>query len=63
MPKASYAAVGASTSVPYGWVDFCGRRPEECSLGKLKPLDVRLTKASWACSTAINSASTPPSSR
>ena len=28
-------AVGHATSVPYGWVDFCGRRPEECSLGKL----------------------------
>ncbi len=53
-PKSSYAAVGAETSVPYGWVDFCGRRPEECSLGKLKPLDVRLTKSSWAELNRIN---------
>lgn len=54
MPKASYAAVGGSTSVPYGWVDFCGRRPEECSLGKLQPLDVRLNKASWNVLNRIN---------
>ena len=54
MPKASYAAVGASTSVPYGWVDFCGRRPEECSLGKLQPLDIRLNKASWNVLNRIN---------
>jgi len=54
LPKSSYAAVGASTSVPYGWVDFCGRRPEECNLGLLKPLDVRLTKASWVQLNRIN---------
>ena len=54
LPEASYASVGASTSVPYGWVDFCGRRPEECNLGLLKPLDVRLTKASWVQLNRIN---------
>jgi predicted transglutaminase-like cysteine proteinase len=54
LPKSSYAAVGASTSVPYGWVDFCGRRPEECSLGKLKPLDVRMSKAAWSQLNRIN---------
>ena len=53
-PRSSYAAVGGETSVPYGWVDFCGRRPEECSLGKLKPLDVRLTKSSWAELNRVN---------
>jgi predicted transglutaminase-like cysteine proteinase len=54
LPHSSYAAVGEATSVPYGWVDFCGRRPEECELGKLKPLDVRLTKSSWAQLDRIN---------
>ena len=54
LPKASYAAVGGPTSVPYGWVDFCGRRPEECSLGKLNPLDVRLTRATWSALNRIN---------
>ncbi len=53
-PKSSYAAVGGPTSVPYGWVDFCGRRPEECNLGKLQPLDVRMTKSTWAMLNRIN---------
>ena len=48
VPTASYVAVGGATSVPYGWVDFCNRRPEECSLGKLDARDIRLTKKSWA---------------
>jgi predicted transglutaminase-like cysteine proteinase len=54
LPSASYAMVGAATSVPYGWVDFCGRRPEECNLGKLAPLDVRLTKKTWAVLNRVN---------
>jgi predicted transglutaminase-like cysteine proteinase len=54
LPKASYAAVGGPTSVPYGWVDFCGRRPEECSLGKLRPLDVRMTRATWGQLNRVN---------
>lgn len=54
LPKASYAPVGGATSVPYGWVDFCGRRPEECSLGKLKPLDLRVTKTTWALLNRVN---------
>jgi len=54
LPNASFAAAGASTSVPYGWVDFCGRRPEECSLGKLSPLDVHLTKKTWEILNRVN---------
>src|SRR6201997_4975931 len=54
LPTASYAAVGGATSVPYGWVDFCGRRPEECNLGKLEPLDVRLSGKSWAILNKVN---------
>jgi predicted transglutaminase-like cysteine proteinase len=54
LPNASFAAVGAPTSVPYGWVDFCGRRPEECSLGQLSPLDVRMSKSTWATLNRIN---------
>ena len=41
--QASYAAVGASTSVPYGWVDFCRRYTGECDHGQLPPLDVNLS--------------------
>ena len=54
LPAASYAAVGQATSVPYGWVDFCGHRPEECQLGALKPLDVRLSKTAFAQLDRIN---------
>jgi predicted transglutaminase-like cysteine proteinase len=54
LPNASYAAVGGETSIPYGWVDFCGRRPEECVLGKLSPVDVRLTAKTWAILNRVN---------
>jgi len=54
LPVASYASVGPSTSVPYGWVDFCSRRPEECTLGRLDPVDVKLTKKTWAMLNSIN---------
>jgi predicted transglutaminase-like cysteine proteinase len=54
LPVASYASVGPSTSVPYGWVDFCSRRPEECTLGRLAPVDVKLTKKTWAMLNSVN---------
>ncbi len=34
------ARVGAVTRVPYGWADFCTRRPEECRVDVLDPVDV-----------------------
>jgi len=39
----SSAVVGGPTSIPYGWVDFCGRRPEECTVPTLPAVDVKLT--------------------
>jgi predicted transglutaminase-like cysteine proteinase len=53
-PASTYAPIGHVTSVPYGWVDFCGRRPEECSLGKLSPVDVRLNKKTWTALQHVN---------
>ena len=41
--KATYAAIGVSTSVPFGWVDFCKRYKGECDTQKLPALDVNLT--------------------
>jgi predicted transglutaminase-like cysteine proteinase len=41
--NASYAAVGGFTRTPYGWVDFCGRRPRECQVPVLRPVDLQLT--------------------
>lgn len=46
-PQASTAPVGGITRVPYGWKDFCGRRPEECAVPVLRPLDLHLTPAIW----------------
>ena len=40
---ASYAPTGGSTSVPYGWADFCRRYAGECDSGPLSLLDVNLT--------------------
>ncbi len=39
----SFASVGGRTSIPYGWVDFCGRRPKECKVPDLRAVDVKLT--------------------
>ena len=52
--QATYAAVGGETSVPYGWVDFCGRRPEECDVPRLPAVDVRLTEETLALLDRIN---------
>jgi predicted transglutaminase-like cysteine proteinase len=40
--KPAFAAVGEEVAVPYGWVDFCGRQPQECSQPALPPRDIKL---------------------
>ena len=45
LPHATYAAVGGRTSVPYGWVDFCGRYASECDVEAMDPVDIDLTPA------------------
>ena len=40
---ATYAAVGDVTRTPYGWVDFCGRRPGECRVPILEAVDLDLS--------------------
>jgi len=52
--QSNYAAVGPETSVPYGWIDFCGRRPEECNVARLAPLDVKLTEETWSLLDRVN---------
>ena len=54
LPRATWTPVGAETAVPYGWVDFCNRHAEECSLGKLKPVDVRMSKEVWRTLSEVN---------
>ena len=53
-PRASFAAVGLETSVPYGWVDFCNRRPEECDVQPLAAIDATLTVENWRALDRIN---------
>jgi predicted transglutaminase-like cysteine proteinase len=63
-PQASsYAAVGEETAIPYGWVDFCQRRPGECSQPALAPRDIVLSAAAWRqlerVNTQVNAAIAP----
>ncbi len=55
LPKASYTPVGAQTTIPYGWVDFCSRHAEECASGKREPLDLHLTRQTWKILNDVNS--------
>ena len=41
--EASYAAVGAETSVPFGWVDFCRRYEAECNDEQAAAVDINLS--------------------
>lgn len=53
-PTATYAAIGAPTSIPYGWVDFCGREPQECNQPVLPARDVNLTAETWQLLNRVN---------
>jgi predicted transglutaminase-like cysteine proteinase len=55
-PKASFAATGEATSIPYGWMDFCSRRPQECRQGALAAVDIALTRDAWARIDEVNRA-------
>jgi predicted transglutaminase-like cysteine proteinase len=50
----SYAAPGAETSVPYGWVDFCQRYAGECVEEARAPRDIELTTAAWRLIARVN---------
>jgi predicted transglutaminase-like cysteine proteinase len=43
LPASSSAVMGDKTSIPYGWVDFCARQPQECNQPVLPPVRIRLT--------------------
>ena len=47
--RASDAILTGPTSVPYGWVDFCGREPQECNQPILPPPRSRLRQPCGAC--------------
>ena len=41
--NAAYATVGEETAIPYGWVDFCQRQPQECEQDALPAENLTLT--------------------
>lgn len=41
------AQVGAETSIPFGWVDFCARYRGECADDDRAPEDIAITPAAW----------------
>jgi predicted transglutaminase-like cysteine proteinase len=45
--KASFAPVGEESSVPYGWMDFCSRQPQECDQPVLPAENLKLTTKVW----------------
>ena len=52
--EASYAAVGAETSVPFGWVDFCRRYESECDDEPAAAVDINLSAKALSEITRIN---------
>ncbi|WP_297295666.1 transglutaminase-like cysteine peptidase [uncultured Methylovirgula sp.] len=52
--RASTATLNGPTSVPYGWVDFCGREPQECNQPALPAVDLDLTPAVWRMLNKVN---------
>jgi predicted transglutaminase-like cysteine proteinase len=53
-PRATYAMLGGQTSVPYGWLDFCTREPQECNQPALPAIDVNLTSETWQILDEVN---------
>jgi predicted transglutaminase-like cysteine proteinase len=54
LPVSNFAIVGGETSVPYGWVDFCQRQPQECSQPTLAARDVALNASTWKALNRVN---------
>jgi predicted transglutaminase-like cysteine proteinase len=54
VPHATFATVGEPTSIPYGWVDFCGRESAECAGPVLPARDIALTSGAYADLDRIN---------
>ncbi|PPD43169.1 MAG: transglutaminase [Methylocystis sp.] len=51
----SFASIGAETSVPYGWVDFCQRYRGECQDDDRAARDIDLNAAAFRKIARINS--------
>ncbi|HEU5019844.1 MAG TPA: transglutaminase-like cysteine peptidase [Pseudolabrys sp.] len=51
---ASYIPVGATTSAPIGWIEFCIEYKPECNTSPSAPRDVVLTTKAWADMVKVN---------
>jgi predicted transglutaminase-like cysteine proteinase len=49
-----YAAVGATTRAPIGWIEFCVEYKQECHAKPSAPRDVVLTPKAWADMVKVN---------
>jgi predicted transglutaminase-like cysteine proteinase len=45
--EVQYAIVGAPTTAPIGWVEYCKETPNECPAGVTTPRDIILTDPIW----------------
>jgi predicted transglutaminase-like cysteine proteinase len=54
LPTSNFALVGGETSIPYGWMDFCQRQPQECAQPSLAARDVALSASTWKALGRIN---------
>jgi len=52
-PNATFATVGDETAIPFGWVDFCSRQPQECEQEALPAEDLILTPKTWKLLRAV----------
>jgi predicted transglutaminase-like cysteine proteinase len=52
--RTSAATTLGEASIPYGWVDFCGRQPGECRQPALPARDLKLTDAAWRMLDRVN---------
>jgi predicted transglutaminase-like cysteine proteinase len=48
------SAIGAATSPPIGWVQFCNEHPEDCANRALTATTVQLSEANWRRIVKIN---------
>ena len=54
VPHASFAMIGDEAAIPYGWVDFCNRQPQECEQAALPAEDLLLSSAKWVLLRKVN---------
>jgi predicted transglutaminase-like cysteine proteinase len=52
--KTTFASTGQPTSIPYGWLDFCSRQPQECNQPTMIAQNITLQSWTWKALNKIN---------